>query len=147
MVLRFSPIGETFYLWKNLTFTMMARRVRRTTRLKGNHSLCTSSRQRQVSNGLILSMVQWVNSWISIREGFPVYRESQNEAGNSIRSLHEELCSLTGLSRYTHNMFGTLSFGKNVTDDPSVGMTRPETRKVGERNWSRSTCKLSIILG
>lgn len=58
--------------------------------------------------------------------------------GNSIRSLHEELCSLTGLSRYTHNMFGTLSFGKNVIDDPSVGMTRPETRKVGERNWSRS---------
>ena len=27
-------------------------------------------------------------------------------------------------------MFGTLSFGKNVVDDPSVGMTRPETRKV-----------------
>ena len=54
----FSPIGETFYLLKNLTFTMMARKVRRTTRLKGNHSLCTSSRQRQVSNGLILSMVQ-----------------------------------------------------------------------------------------
>ena len=50
--------------------------------------------------------------------------------GNSIRSLHEELCSLTGLSRYTPNMFGTLSFGKNVVDDPSVGMTRPETRKV-----------------
>ena len=27
-------------------------------------------------------------------------------------------------------MFGTLSFGKNVVDDPSVGMTRLETRKV-----------------
>ena len=27
-------------------------------------------------------------------------------------------------------MFGTLSFGKNVVDDPSVGMTRPDTRKV-----------------
>ena len=56
----FSPIGETFYLLKNLTFTMMARRVRRTTRLKGNHSLCTSSRQWQVSDGLVLSMVLWV---------------------------------------------------------------------------------------
>ena len=27
-------------------------------------------------------------------------------------------------------MFGTLSFGKNVVDDSSLGMTRPETRKV-----------------
>ena len=48
---------------------------------------------------------------------------------NSILSLHEELCSLTGLSRYTPNVFGTLSFGKIVVDDPSVGMTRPEPRK------------------
>ena len=56
----FSPIGETFYLLKNLTFTMMARRARRTTRLKGSHSLCTSCRQWQVSDGLVLSMVPWV---------------------------------------------------------------------------------------
>ena len=39
---------------------MMARRAKRTTHLKGSHSLCTSSRLWQVSDGLVLLMVPWV---------------------------------------------------------------------------------------
>ena len=30
-------------------------------------------------------------------------------------------------------MFGTLSFRKSAVDDPSVAMTRPETRKVDRK--------------
>lgn len=54
----------------------------------------------------------------------------------------------SGVSRQTPAMFDILSMRKNTVDDPSVGIwpgQKPETLK--DRNWSRSTCKLSFILG
>ena len=51
----------------------------------------------------MVSFYQWSHEWdIYIPESFPVYRGSQNEVANGIRSLHGDGCSLKRLSRGRH---------------------------------------------